>query len=77
MPGSTSLPRTSIGLLRRPGQVLGDRGDAAIAHGDIEKAVEALGRIDDAAAAQHEVVGRGLHDIHGGSPRGAAVVHGW
>ena len=50
-------------------QVLADRGDAAVAHGDIEDPVEALGRIDDAAAPQEEVVGLGLHDIHGGHPR--------
>ena len=46
----------------RSRQILADVGDAAAAHGDIHDAVEALGRIDDAAASQDEIVGCGLHD---------------
>ena len=52
----------------RTRQGLADGDDAAVAHRDVEKAVEALGRVDDAAAPQDEVVGLGFHDIHGGSP---------
>ena len=63
-------------LRRGARQVLAHRRDAAAAHGDIEDTVEALGWIDDAAASQEEVVGLGLHDIHGGVPS-IGVVLGW
>ena len=52
-------------FLRRRRQVSAHRRNPAIAHGDIEDTVEALRRIDDAAASKQEVVWRGLHDIHG------------
>ena len=69
-PGSTSLPLTSTGSFAGPGRgSTAHRGDAARPDRDVEDAVEALRRVDDAAASQEEVVGLGLHDIHGGDPR--------
>jgi hypothetical protein len=65
------------GRARRSWQVLAHGGDFAAAHGDIHDAIEALGRIDDAAASQDEIVGCGLHgsllggrDIKRACPRG-------
>jgi hypothetical protein len=52
----------------RSGQGLAYGNDTAITHRHVEEIVEVLGRVDDAAASQHEVVWGGLHEIHGGSP---------
>ena len=57
-------------LLRWTRQVLAHRRDSTVAHGDIQHAVETLGRIDDSAAPQQKIVWRGLHDIHDGSLAG-------
>ena len=61
-------------LLGWTGQALADRGDAAVSHGDIEDAVEALGRIDDAAAPKQQVEWRGLYEIHVGTLAGWRIL---
>ena len=61
-------------LLRRARQALADRGDPAISHGDIEDAVEALGRIDNAAATKQQIERRRLDDIHVGTLAGWRIL---
>ena len=41
---------------RRPGEVCRHRGDPAVPHGDVERAVDPAGRIDDPAPAKQEIV---------------------
>jgi len=48
-------------LARRARQGLANGSDASIADGDIEETIEVLRWIDDAAAAQDEIIGRELH----------------